>query len=84
MKQLTKREIVSTSFPYIPGRWNSAFGYKHTNKDKNEMCIYCKNEHTDTVQDDAYLAQFKFLYGDKKFKVMHCHCCEAIFSFALP
>jgi hypothetical protein len=38
----------------------------------------------DTVQDDAYLAQFKFLYGDKKFKVMHCHCCEAIFSFALP
>lgn len=85
MRTLTANEIARTAFKAIPKeRWNSPYGYTHPHRDKNEMCPYCKNEDTDVVQDAAYIKPFKEFYGDKKFRVIHCHCCTAVFSFWMP
>ena len=82
MRTLTRNEIWRTSFKAIPHeQWNSPYGYTQPNRDKNEMCPYCKNEDTVVVQDSAHLTSFRDFYGDKKFKVVHCHCCSAVFSF---
>lgn len=82
MRTLTTNEIGRTAFKAIPKeRWESSYGYTHPHRDKNEMCPYCKNEDTDVVRDESYLAPFSAFYGDKKFKVIYCHCCTAVFSF---
>ena len=77
---LTDAEIHRTAFRRISKWSESPFGTL-TGRDKNEMCIYCKNEFTDKVHDDAYLAPFKRYWGDASFAVMHCGCCGAVFSF---
>jgi hypothetical protein len=85
MRTLTTNEIGRTAFRYIPGKWESQFGYT-SNRDKNEMCAYCKNENTDVVRDDAYNAPFAEFYGDrvKTYTVVHCYCCSAVWSFFVP
>lgn len=82
MRTLTDNEIARTSFRGVLNSvWKSPYGYTHPNRDKNEMCPYCKNEDTDIVRDAAYLAPFFAFYKDKKFTVVHCKCCSAVFSF---
>lgn len=87
MRQLTKNEIARTAFREIPkDRWNSPYGYTHPHRDKNEMCLYCKSEDTDVVRDIVDLEPFQQFYGDKvkKFTVVHCMCCSAVWSFYVP
>jgi hypothetical protein len=82
MRTLTKNEIARTSFKTIPNdRWESPYGYTNPHRDKNEMCLYCKNEDTEIIKDAAYVQSFTEFYGGKKFKVIYCTCCTAIFSF---
>ena len=85
MRILTPNEIARTAFKAIPQKeWKSPYGYTHPHRDKNEMCKYCYNEDTDVVRDPAYLAPFKEFYKDKKFRVIHCLACTAVFSFWIP
>ncbi len=86
MRVLTDNEIGRTAFKEIKGEWNSPFGYLATGKDKNEMCPYCKSEHTNVVRDHAYLMPFEIFYGSMvdKFTVVNCSCCSAVFSFYVP
>ena len=87
MRQLTQNEIARTAFKAIPQeRWGSPYGYTHPNRDKNEMCPYCKNEDTDVVRDIADLEPFRKWYGDRvqKFTVVHCFRCSAVWSFYVP
>lgn len=49
-----------------------------------KTCPYCKNQNTDVVMDSVYLAPFRKFYGGKKFNVINCWCCEAVFSFMIP
>ena len=81
MRELTRNEIARTSFKYYKD-WNSSFGYK-TNRDKNEMCPYCKNEDTDIIRDAVSLRPFQEYYKDMEFKVMSCYCCNAVFSYGV-
>ena len=78
---LTTNEIARTAFQHIDKeRWTSPCGYSHPEKDPNEMCPYCKNEDTDIVIDKTYLSPFSDFYKDKKFRVVSCYCCSAVFS----
>lgn len=78
---MNQNEIARTAFRYIPKeRWESSFGYK-TTRDKNEMCPYCKNENTDVVTDPVTLEPFRAFYAGRKFTVVSCHCCSAVWSF---
>jgi hypothetical protein len=85
MRTLNQSEISRTAFK-AQEHWNSPFGYTHPNRDKNEMCPYCKNEDTDVVRDEAHLNAFRQWYGDKvkKFTAVHCPCCSAVWSFYEP
>ena len=83
---MTKNEVARTAFRYLPNEnYVSPYGYTH-NRDKNEMCPYCKNEDTDIVRDTAYLVPFVDFYGEnvQRFTVMNCWCCSAIWSFYVP
>lgn len=82
MRSLTDKEIVATTFRYIPGEktWSS-YGYTYPKRDKNEMCPYCKNEDTDVVTDQAFLNGYKRLFKGRDFKVMECPTCTAIFAW---
>lgn len=84
MKQLTPNEIYRTAFKSIPqDKWQSQFGYSYPNRDKNEMCPYCKNEDTEVITNEVELQPFKQFYSDKvkKFTVVQCFCCSGIWSF---
>jgi hypothetical protein len=81
MKQLTQSEIGRTAFPWKdPSNFTSTFGRTHPLRDPNEMCIYCKNENTDRVLDQALLKPFLDFYKEAKFKAFHCSACESVFS----
>ena len=85
--ELTQNEIARTAFKAISQeRRNSPYGYTHPNRDKNEMCPYCKNEDTDVIRDKAELAPFDQYYGDRvqKYTVVHCFCCSSVWSFYVP
>lgn len=87
MKKLTRNEIWRTSFLELKStEFKSAYGYTHPNKDKNMMCVYCKNEDTSVVRDPAYIKDFEDYYEDRvtKFTVCHCPACDAVFSFFSP
>lgn len=85
MRELSDNEIQRTSFEYISSnKWDSQFGYKLPNRNKNEMCPYCKNEDTDIVRDFAFTRKFKEFYSKVNitdFTVVYCYCCEAVWSF---
>jgi len=83
MRQLTPNEVWRTSLPYVDPKGVPGAIYL-TSKDKNEMCVYCKNEETDVVKDPVELSRFKSFYGGRKFRVCYCACCDAVFSFAYP
>lgn len=85
MKALTANEIARTAFRGNPP-YQGPFppGYARPSRDQNEICPYCKNDDTDIVRDAAALVPFGTFYGEKKFKVVHCHCCAAVFSFSIP
>lgn len=79
---LTQKEIWCTSFHEILHKeWKTTYGWAHPDRDKNQMCPYCKNEDTDVVRDEAYLVPFKEFYKDRKFTVVSCWCCNAVFSY---
>lgn len=84
MRQLTTQEILYTAFRKRPqDDFKSVYGYTHPERDKNDMCPYCKNEDTDVVRDSAYLKQFDDIFsseGVKGFRVLSCYCCGAVFS----
>ena len=87
MKRLNENEIARTAFMAIPKeRWNSPFGYTHPNRDKNEMCPYCKNEDTDVVRDAESLEPFEAWYAGRveKYTVVNCRMCSAVWSFFAP
>lgn len=84
MRQLTPNEIERTAFKRLPQKKReSTHGYKHSRRDKNEICPYCKNEDTEVVRDTVYLEPFRRWYADRvhKFTVVHCWCCTAVWSF---
>lgn len=80
---LTPIEIRRTAFKAVSSQKSGGFGYTHTSRDANEMCIYCKNENTTRITDPGYLAPFAVEWGASKFKVFECHCCTAVFSFGV-
>jgi len=77
-------EVWRTAFKAISqDKWDSPYGYKNPNRDKNEMCPYCYNEDTDIIKDAVRLRPYKEWYGDvvKKFTVVYCPACQAEWSF---
>ena len=85
MRQLTQREQLQTTFKWVEvkGRnWGNAL-YTGRNPDPNESCPYCKNDFPDVIRDKAYLASYEVnpFFQGKKYKVMSCYCCNAIFSW---
>lgn len=83
MKELTENEIARTSFRSISNElWNSPYGYTHQNRDKNEMCPYCKNEDTNIVLDPVLLGRFMEFHRAVKSRltVVECLSCSAVFS----
>ena len=78
---LTASEIARTALPRVNPRKASPFGSTHPHRDANEMCVYCKREDTDEVTDAGYLAPFRAYYGERRFRVMCCPSCQAVFSF---
>ena len=82
MKQLTKNEIVRTAFKYIPASVRKyASSISKNNRDCNDKCPYCKNEDTDIVRDVSLLKPFADVFYPMEFRVLNCHCCDAVFSW---
>lgn len=77
-------QTFNVSFPYIDN-WNtsnlkSPFQYLRRNFDLNFMCIYCKNEFTDLVKDDAVLNIYSNLFKNcLMWKMIYCSCCSSTF-----
>lgn len=84
MRQLTPSEIFKTTHARIDSWRNTPFGRLHPERDPNDMCRYCKNEDTTIVRDEAELRPFREFFKTSHFKVLHCHCCDAVFSVYWP
>ncbi len=87
MKQLTQSEIARTAFKEVlHERWKSPYGYTHPQRNKNEMCPYCKNEDTEVIRSQADLKPFAEFYKDKvkDFTAVRCGCCEGMWSYYKP
>jgi len=81
---VTPNEVWRTAFKEIPQQnWESPYGYKHPDKDPNQMCVYCKNEDTDVVRDSAVRELYSKEFKDQveKFTVMYCSACTAQWSY---
>jgi hypothetical protein len=74
MRVLTLNEVARTAFPAI-----SEYR-KEGQTTSNYTCPYCKNTDTDVVRDPVILQPFETFYVTSTYKVLHCHCCEALFS----
>jgi hypothetical protein len=81
MRQLTPSEIVRTAFRRVDPVKRSPYGHIHPDTDANTMCPYCKNEDTEKVTDSVDLNPFRDVYKERKHQVMHCHCCNAVWSY---
>ncbi len=76
----SENEILRTSHKYVQSWSPSPFGFL-SKRDKNEMCISCKNEDTDVIVDEVALQPYREFYKDRDFKVMSCSACGAVFSY---
>lgn len=61
----------------------SGFSYEYPDKDKKEMCIFCKNENTKRIIGEHNLMEFKNYYKSDNFKAFECPCCNAVFHFKI-
>lgn len=63
----------------IPG--HTAFGYTHPERDKREMCPFCKNEDTRRL-NGLELMPFEEYHGQNPFKAFACAACGGQFHYA--
>lgn len=59
----------------------SPFGYTHPEREKREMCPYCKNEDTRRL-NGLELMPFEEYHGQNQFRAFECSACGGRFHFA--
>lgn len=73
-------EVLNVSFKYYINWRSSPFSRTKPEVDLNYMCIYCKNEDTNVVQDKAILNMYSSYFKSCSFwKMITCYCCTATF-----
>jgi hypothetical protein len=60
----------------------SPFGYTHPERDKREMCPFCKNEDTRRLVGLEH-DMLKTYYQNTPYKVFECEACRGRFHFSL-
>jgi hypothetical protein len=75
-------EVLQVSFQYYSlENWKpSPFGRTKPEVDPNYMCVYCKNEDTNVVQDKAILNMYSSYFKTCLFwKMINCTSCTSTF-----
>jgi len=65
----------------ITKQFSSPFGYLYPERDKREMCPFCKNEDTRRIVG-LELMSFEEYHGENPFKAFECQACNGTFHYA--